>query len=324
MSRLNNRKKELLKPPEIKPVWTYLIIGLSIFTTGETKYQWLQQHTLIPQKFFAAFQKNDLMAMLTMSYNSSFAELGAWSFICNVFFFWLFGSTVEKRLTEWRYPLFVVIGMLFGSAILCYDSVLTPSQPFIGPTMLLTFLMGGYLAHRPRKPFKPAEWKPLPWKIFKEDKEQSKLVLPWVPPGVYVCLFIAYTLGLHLLITLTPQKIVEATHIGFLGTLHRTIMGDLAPDSFAIGRLIPALETLAAGYFAGLILPSIVFKHKPKRDAGDLQIQTFLQYKELRALDMNHRQAVEGSAKLIGVPEEIAKDWIKQGLMPIKDSDESI
>jgi len=79
-------------------------------------------------------------------------------------------------------------------------------------------------------------------------------------------------------------------------------------------RPIPAVEAMLFGIFSSYILQNIVFKQRMRREAGDLQVQAVLQYKELRALDMNHKQAVEGTAKLLGVPLDIVKDWIAKGL----------
>ncbi|MBY0359212.1 MAG: rhomboid family intramembrane serine protease [Candidatus Obscuribacterales bacterium] len=325
MTIAHRRKRELLKPPEHAPVVTYLLMALAAFNTGEPSYQWVQEHAITAQKLFSAFQAGDLAKLFFMTYNATFAQLGVWSLLLNLFFFWIFGVTVEKRLVSWRYPLFILIGMFLTWALVSYDSTWSPTKLYLGPTMLLVYMMGGYIAFKPKKPFKPAEWKSPPWKVFKEDEESehNRVKVPWVSPWLYIILFVLYTFAMHLVLSQTSQKFVEITHVGFSTILHRGLVGGLGSDTVSMVRLMPALEALAVGYFVAQILIYMVFQRKVKRDASDLQVQTFLQYRELRALDMTHLQAIEGASRLVGVPEDIAREWIDQGLQPVKDSNDT-
>ncbi|MBX9725110.1 MAG: hypothetical protein K2X81_27145, partial [Candidatus Obscuribacterales bacterium] len=260
-------------------------------------------------------EKNDYTNLLKMTFFTSMAQLGALSFALNMGFMWIFGSVVEKKLISWRYPLFLLIGMVGCWALLAYEAI-SPSQKYIGPTMMFMYILGGYLVFKPKKPFKPQEWKPLPWKVFKDD---TKVKVPWVSPWVYISIFGAYTAMVYFMASMGRQELVELTHLGFVGNIRQMFMGTLPGGAYAIMRPVPAVETMLLGVFVSYILVNIVFKSKMRRQAGDLQVQAVLQYKELRALDMNHKQAVEGTAKLLSVPLDVVKDWIAVGLQPQKD-----
>ncbi|MBX9686329.1 MAG: hypothetical protein K2X27_06475 [Candidatus Obscuribacterales bacterium] len=305
---------------------TIVLILTCIFVAGDPSKgwgynQWCAEHAVTASKFFSALEKNNFNAILSMTFLASSAQLGPIAFVFNSLFWWLFGNIVEKKLVAWRYPLFLLIGMVGSWALLVYDIGVPPSQRYIGPTMMTMYLLGAFLIFKPKKPFKPAEWKPPAWKIFKgDDPSERKMKVPWVSPWIYVGFFAAYTAALHFLTSMSAKDLVDLTHLGFVGTVRNMVSGTITAGTIQVMRPIPAVEAMLLGLLSGYILVNIVFKTKLRRDAGDLQIQAVLQYKELRALDMNHKQAVEGTSKLIGVPLDIVKDWISKGLQtPPKD-----
>ena len=322
MTHTDEQKRELLKPPVVKPVITFLVIGVCLFLVGDPTrgnyYQWCLEHSITAQKFFAALQKNDMASIFTMTFLTTAAQLGPIAFVINTGFWWVFGSVVERNLLSWRYPVFLLIGMLGCWTILAYGvSYAETSQRFIGPYMFMCYFLGAYLIFKPKKPFKPAEWKPLPWKLFTGDAEhgiKKSLKLPFVSPWIYISLFVIYVALLHFFFSMSSRELVDQTHLGFVSSIQRIFVGMLPAGSMQLIRPIPAAESLLLGVFSAYIVMNIVLKPKLRRDAGDLQLQAILQYKELRALDMNHAQAVEGTAKLIGVPADIARDWIAKGL----------
>lgn len=293
-------------------------------TKGWAYNQWCAEHSVTAQKFFSALEKNDILAILNMTFQATAAQLGPFGFVFDTMFWWIFASVVEKKLLSWRFPAFLLIGMVGSWTILVYEvGFLAPSQRFISPIMFLCYVMGAFLIFKPRKPFKPAEWKPLPWKVFKGDEhtQEKKLKVPWVSPWVYIGLFVAYAAAIHFLATMSSKELIDITHVGLVGNIRQWIMGSISPGTIQVVRPIPGVEAMLLGVFSAYILQNIVFKSKLRREAGDMQVQAILQYKELRALDMNHKQAVEGTSKLIGVPLDIVKDWIAKGLQtPPSDS----
>lgn len=327
MSLSAARKKQLLKPPEIKPVLTLLSIFICMFVVGDpgkgwAYHQWCSEHSITAQKFFSLMEKNDFVAIVLMCFQATAAQLGPFAFALNSMFWWIFGTVVEKKLVSWRYPVFLLIGLVGSWALLVYEvGPFAPSQRFISPIIFLMYVLGAYLVFKPKKPFKPQEWKPPSWKVFQnEDAAERRLRVPYVSPWIYVGLFLAYALLLQSLASMSAKDVIDATHIQLAGQIRSLIMGTVTAGSILILRPIPAVYAALLGVLSAYILQSIVFKAKFRRDAGDLQMQAVLQYKELRALDMNHKQAVEGTAKLIGVPLDIARDWISKGLQsPGKD-----
>ena len=331
MTTSAQRKRDLLKPPEIKPVLTGLILLITIGFVGDPSKgfaydRWVFDHAMTAQKFFTALEKSDMLGLIGGSITATLSQLGPLSFALNAGFLWILGSLCEKTLIAWRYPLYVFLGILGSWAILAYGEFATPTQRFIGPSMFFFYMLGGFLVFKPNKPFKPAEWKKLPWKVYDEDNEHDTekkrmLRLPWVSPWVYVTIFLAYQALLYLVTSMGGTELVNVTHIGLMGNLRRLILGTVLGDTVMVFRPIAAVQACLLGVFMSYILINIKFKSKMRREAGEMQMQAILQYKELRALDMNHKQAVEGTAKLIGVPLDVCKDWIAKGLQPQEKKD---
>ncbi len=386
MSNSDARKRELLKPPEIKPVLTFFVLMACIFSVGDPaniEYNnyckaaadnaargipngtppasfnmWVNDHSISPQKFFQVFRggapapaappppapkKNGggtpaaapapnplagipIFAVIGMCYAATTAQLGPMMYVLNAAFWWVFGCVLEKKLVAWRYPLFLFIGMIANWFLLANEAeFIDPAQRFIGPTLFFCYIIGGYLVVKPKKPFKPQEWAPSRFKIFVGNDNSvttKKLKIPWVSPWVYVGLFSALT-GLMYFLSITGGKeLADLTHLNQMNNFRQIFFGTLPASTVLLLRPIPAMECLLAGVISAYVIQNIVFTPKVRREAGDLQVQAILQYKELRALDMNHKQAVEGTAKLIGVPLDIVKDWIAKGLQsPPVDSE---
>ena len=259
-----------------------------------------------------------LSALFFVTFAATSAQLGPVNFLLNCLFWWLFAHTVEKKLMGWRFPAWLLIGMLGSWALLAYEAEITaPTQRFIGPIMFFFYVLGGYIMYRPKKPFKPAEWKPLPWKLFKGDENagiQKKLKVPFVSPWIYVGLFAGYVALMHFMTTLGALELNDLLHTTLAATVRAPIMGNLSGGLLQVMRPVPAIQSIILGAASAYVLSMIVFSSKVRREAGDLQVQAILKYKELRALDMNHKQAIEGTAKLLGVPLDICKDWISKGL----------
>lgn len=333
MTTSAQRKRELLKPPEIKPVLTLLIMAMTMFFVGDPSKgfaydKWVHEHAMTTQKFFTALEKSDISGLFMSTFQATLSQLGPWSFVLNLAFIWLLGSLVERKLISWRFPVFVLIGMIGSWAVLCYfGEAYSPTQRFIGPSLFLFYLLGGFFIFKPKKPFKPAEWKKAPWKVYDEDKEDTEkkrmLRIPWVSPWIYICIFLAYQGLLFLITSMSKQELINFTHIGFIGNIRQAFLGSILGDSVQVFRPLAAVWSTLLGVVTSYILVNIVFKSKLMREAGDMQMQAVLQYKELRALDMNHKQAVEGTAKLIGVPLDVVKDWIAKGLQPTEKKDKN-
>lgn len=376
------RKRELLKPPEIKPVCTLMLMffcmcyvgdpanvdynkwakaqadnaaaGLPTGTPPPTHTNWCIEHSITAEKFFRAFSGQvtqtappppppppksggkgkdqqasseppkpnplfsfPIVALTMTTLNATAAQLSPLIFVVNGAFWWIFGTVVEKKLLSWRYPLFLLIGLISSWWLVAHElQYIAPTQRFIGPVPMFMYLIGAYLVFKPKKPFKPQDWKPIPWKVFNADdsSQEKRFKMPFVSPWVYISLFAVYTGLVYGLTAYSGKDIAELTHVPFAAAIRQALVGSLAPGMFQILRPLPGLEACLAGMVSAYVLLNVVFKPRLRREAGDLQVQAILQYKELRALDMNHKQAVEGTSKLLGVPLDIVKDWISKGL----------
>jgi hypothetical protein len=371
--------KELLKPPEVKPTLTIMLMLCCAFSTGKGDIKWLFDHSIsgeimatalattkpattlaaitsrpapvnssapppaanqsdgivyVLESFFSGklprlsriFPYNPIATATEVAWTSATGQITIWILLVNVLYIWLFGSQVEsKYYQKGRFFIFLGGVALIPAAILYLT---TPAgtnaylQKIVGPTLMTCFMLGGYFLYLPKKPWKPAEWKPPRWKVFKgnDEKQRTMVKVPWVNPWVYVFGFFIWTGLQQAMFTFSRQDLVNATHQIWLGDLYSTLTGGtVSGGTIAVVAPIPAVLSILAGGIFAYLCQSLMTTVKYKRQASDLQVQAVLQYKELRSLDMNHNQAIEGTSKLIGVPLDICRDWINKGLQPIKE-----
>lgn len=319
------RGRELLKPPEVKPILTVLLMIMCMFnTSAKGDFNWFLQHALSADKVANGLQAGAYPAIFTLSAISATGQMSLWVMLPNILFIWLFGHVVEKKLITWRFPLFALLALLVPSLLLVFTSPVGSAaytQKLVGPTMMTAFLLGGYLVFKPKKPFKPQEWKTPKWKVFKgNDPDRRKYSVPYVNPTVYIGAFIAWSALQMFLLSTARQDVVSMTNQLWVGNVYAALTGGSTNNSaFQVMQPIAAIGSVLAGALSAYTLINLSGNVKYKRSASDLQVQAVLQYKELRALDMTHNQAVEGTSKLIGVPIDICKDWITKGMQPIKD-----
>ncbi len=276
-------------------------------------------------KLAGIFPNNGIVSVIELAWNAAIGQITIWIMLVNVLFIFLFGNILEKKLIQWRYWAFIATAVL-GPALIIYFTAPIGSpdylQKVVGPTLMTCFFLGGYLCFMPKKPWKPAEWKPPRWKVFKgNDEQQRNLVkVPWVNPWTYVVGFAMWTGLQQACFTFGRSDVVTFTHQVMAGNVYSAITGGtVSGGTIAIITLLPGILSVVAGAVFSQIYLYTATTVRYKRQSSDLQVQAVLQYKELRALDMNHNQAVEGTSKLIGVPLDICRDWINKGLQPIKD-----
>jgi hypothetical protein len=370
--------RELLKPPEVKPALTILLMLCCAFSTGKGDIKWLFDHSVsgeimatalatappattlaaitskptpanssappqgkqsdgiiyILESFFTfqaprlsrIFPYNPIATAIEVAWTSATGQITIWIMLINTLYIWLFSSQVERKFYQkLRYFIFLAGAVIAPPFILYLTSPPGTNaylQKIVGPTLMTCFILGGYFLYLPKKPWKPAEWKPPRWKVFKGNDEQQRTMVkvPWVNPWTYVVGFVAWTAVQQAMFTFSRQDLVNATHQIWLGDLYSTLTGGtVSGGTIAIIAPIPAVLSVLAGAIFAYLCQSLMTTVKYKRQSSDLQVQAVLQYKELRSLDMNHAQAIEGTSKLIGVPLDICRDWINKGLQPIKE-----
>lgn len=325
----SQRGRELLKPPVVKPVLTVVLMLICMFnTSAKGDFNWFLQHNVAADKVMLGLSGGiaAIPAIITMSTMAFTAQMTLWAMPINILYIWLFGSQVERKLISWRYPLFVLLALVLPALIVAFSCPVGSAlytQKIFGPTLMTCFLLGGYLVFKPKKPFKPQEWKTPKWQIFAKQQAagSAKMVkVPFVNPNIYFMGFTVWSLLQMYMMSTSRQDVVSKTGQLWVGNVYAALTGgSVNTNSFQVLQPIAAIGSILAGALMAYVLVNVTANKTYKRSASDLQVQAVLQYKELRALDMTHVQAVEGTSKLIGVPADICRDWINKGLQPIKD-----
>lgn len=313
------QKKEDLAPPPPKPILSLLMVILSPLGLSDGKGGWLATHAFTARHFQQLVDNHD-PNIVGYLLGTTFGQLSPWLFVVNAFFLWTFGSLIEQKLISWRYPAFLTLGMIGCYGLLALDSVDNPDRLFIGPTMFLFYMLGGYLAFLPKKPFKPADWVKPGWRIFREDAPPQIFERYWVSPWVFIIAFAVYSLLLQFGLSKSDTQINQITKQPVAAQVHRLVMGPIFRPAYAFA-VIPAVETVLLGAFSAFLFSSMITRPTVKRPGGKLQLKVIQHYRELRTLDMTHEQAVEGAAKFTAVPIEIARDWIAKGVAAVKDTE---
>jgi membrane associated rhomboid family serine protease len=276
---------DAVKP--VQPVLTTLLVllciwGLYEFTTHGLL--WAKNNAFSGGKFLFQLEHGEYMKMVNMIFWATFVQTSIWSFIANIYFVWLFGSTLESRLGTLRY-LVLVLACIFGGWYLLYMDIGTTSQyVFLGPGILTCGLIGGYLIFFPEKKINPGG-QLRSYKIFKNAKDPNPADSFGISPYILIAIFIAYQVAMFHFMTNTPYN-------------------------FANMKVIPAIATFIIGNLLALVLVMMSTASVGGHPLRRLAVQ---RYQQLRALDMTHDQAISGSARLLSVPEEQVKSWVAKG-----------
>jgi membrane associated rhomboid family serine protease len=317
---LTKKRKEDLTPPPPKPVVTILLILVAWFlpffismAKGQ-KAIWTTTYGFSASRFFELSGNGDFSGLISLIILANFAQISFWVYLFNAFYIWSFGSVVERIMGNARFMVFVLLGIFASWSILAYDAISTqPEMAFIGPTTFTLVLLGSYLLFLPRKPFKPTDWVKPSWKIFREEETVNMTERYWVSPWVNIFSFLVYTIIVQFALNITRQGLEESIPVSWIGDAYQFLLGK-GDGPISIIRPIAALEIIVFGFLASafiMILTSI--KPKALRAGGELQWATVQHYRQLRALDLTHEQAIEGAAKFVAVPYDIAKDWVTKG-----------
>lgn len=307
-----SRREIDISTPDPKPILTVLLICAMPFAVSTGKIDWVERMGFTAQHFAELLATSNYVELVTYLAKATFAELSQWIWLLNALFFWVFGSLLEKKLKGWRYATFILIGIVCAWTAVYATAGFNYTKMYIGPSMLLFAMLGGYFAYFPKKPFKPQQWVRPSTEIFRNDKPVPVEERYWVSPWLYVIAFAIYQILLQIGLTFSADAIVSQTHIAFLGKLHGWMIGRLQVQALAFSP-IAAMIALGAGAMFAQVLPKLALTVKPRRPGGKLQLEVLQHYRELRTLDMTHEQACEGAAKFSAVPIDIAKDWIAKG-----------
>lgn len=320
---------KVLEPTPAPPLVTLLLIFLPIFLVlfgvpsinDSTNINWVDKFCFTAAKMSDVL--NNPLAVLQLMFAATFAQLSGWMWGINGVFFWVFGHILEKRLKAVRYATLIFALVVTGwLMVFIFGGPSAASKSYIGPSLLLFGMLGGYFAFLPRKPFKPQNWVQSTTQIFRNEQETPLHERYWVSPWIYIIGFVAWEAIMQVALYLGPDALVDRTHIDFLATVHALFFGRMNPDSAPYAfHPIAAIANIAIGACVAPLLPKLAMVVRPKRPGGKLQLEVIQHYRELRTLDMTHDQACEGAAKFAAVPIDTAKDWISKGAAGLKDQD---
>lgn len=309
-----------ISTPDPKPIFTVLLICAMPIWVSTGKIDWVEKIAFTPQHYAELLATGKYIDLITYMFTATFAQLSATTWLLNALFFWVFGYVLEKKLKGWRYPAYLAICMIGAWTAVYATAGFNYTKMYVGPSMLLFAMLGGYFVFFPKKPFKPQQWLRPSTEIFRNEKPPTMEDRYWVSPWMYVISFAVYQIVLQLGLNYGADAIVNRTHIDLLGKVHLWVIGHMQaqPSAFAP---VAAMIGMGVGAMFAQVLPKIAMSLKPKRPGGKLQLEVIQHYRELRTLDMNHEQACEGAAKFSAVPIDIAKDWISKGAAGLKDQE---
>jgi membrane associated rhomboid family serine protease len=294
-----------LDPPKSKIKFeqrsTLPFLTLSLIVTAITVYAcangdtWFTANTLQPHLFWEAVQRYDYQTVLTELAYSNFASNNLYIMILGVYFLFVFGTAVEQRLGPARFLILFFLGTTLPWIVLIWDALYNPTWPlegdptpkftlyFFGPNLLICALLGAYVELVPSKKVDLSGGMPRPrGEIFRTEKQVPVAERYGLNPWTFVWVFCAYELGLHFVTR-------------FLWHNYDTV------------TLFSALAAGAVGYGMAYIL---VHSAMQTFKDGPLKLEAIKRYNELVDLDVSPDDAIKGTARAMGLPNEQIRDWV--------------
>lgn len=289
------RKQDLASPP-VAWITIFLLLlcffgfAMSIGQHGSW-ITWIHKHSYSIAQSNTYISEHNFISLLGMMFWATFSQINIWQLLFSAYFLWVFGSTIEERLGGTRYLIVVILCWLGGWLFLDYDSGVGSTTYFIGPSILIAGLIGGYLIFFPEKKLNAAM--PIPkytYRIFKEEEQVDPRELYGVNPWVVIIGFIIFQTCMHFYL----RSEFTAGHL---------------PDIDLL-RPLPAMGAFLVGFALSLTLLVSVTKTV---EGSPLRSLAWVKYRQLRQMDMTHEQSLIGVARLLSVPEEQIREWIGSG-----------
>jgi membrane associated rhomboid family serine protease len=299
-----------LEPPKRKikfeekstiPILTGMLVVfvLTIYCTAQTykaSEGWLARNTLTADAFWTAFHKADYSQILNLLLYSDFCTVDVWCLIGGCYFLYLFGGEVERRIGPTRFILLTFIGLTLPWAIWLWDTTMNgpwmfipgetfgkSSVAFFGPSLLTFTILGSYLVLATERKVDLSGGMPRPRnEIFRKKKE----------------VYVADRFGLNPWTFVSAFMIFQGAEYAYMGHFYKGVENV---------TLFSALGGLAFGYFfAESLLNAAVAGFKD----GPLKLEAIKRYNELVDLDVSPDDAIKGTARAMGLPNEQIRDWV--------------
>ncbi len=281
------------------PVFTFLMIFglLAALAAGPVDPHkvdyWLSHNCFQQLHVMELLHKNDLMGLLTNVTISNFASFHIVQMAFNMYFFWVFSKHTEQKLGPARFILLLVLALYLPWVVSYFDLMRQPQLVelyVVGPAMFLCTIIGCYMVFPPVPKSVLGQGNIRPKnEIFRRGERADPLDKYIANPYTFVGVFAAVQVLLHLWIT-----------IGFTD-FFKPLPG------YDVWLLVPSLVCGALGYALGQVFLRSATAHFKE---GPLTLAALKRYYELMELDVNHDEAIRGTARTLGLPVEKVREWV--------------
>ena len=251
---------------------------------------WVKYNAFTPGRFELYRMQGQYPSMLTNMFWASLCPVaGGWMglvhFLGSAYFLWVFGSLVELRL-GYRYFLVLAAMCMFGGWVIqAYEAGLTTYGLYIGPGLLTLGIIGAYLLFFPEKKINPGGTIGRSTRFFRNEPDPDPASAFGIAPWWIISAFGIFQIGVHFWLGTTPLHLDNMHVVAAAGV-------------FVLGLATCAALVACAGHGVS---------------GNPLKILAVQHYRQLRALDIGHDEAVVGTARLMSCPEEKVKEWITKG-----------
>lgn len=259
---------------------------------GHTDFtHWLETNVYSLPRVTELLDKHDSNALLTLGYCTNFASFHILQMAFNCYFFWVFSKHVEQKVGPLLYIVLLTAGTTIPLIVLHWDMGQSHNaRGFIGPLFLLCAFIGAYMVFPPLPKSRMAQQAGVPkGQIFRRGGRPDPLDKYVGNPWMFVLTFTVIQVLFHYWLT-TGIWIIHPPVEGY--------------DNLAI---YPILVALAIGYSVAAMLQAQAMSSLKD---GPMTLQALKTYRQLLDLDVSHDDAIKGTARALGLPQDKVKQWV--------------
>lgn len=248
---------------------------------------WFQSNVWNTETVITLVQSGNWAQLLMTFVWANFAEASFWQTIGNVYFLWVFGTAVEQKVGASRYMTLVLVGLILPWVVLSFDAYHRAGNftYCFSPIYLLCTLVGAYKIFPSEESARKKSWMPRPRnEIFRREPRPGVADGFRINPLNYIAFFLAFEIGIRFWV------------------LHDH-------PNFDSARLVPSIVAFGLGYFIALAYAKSATHGVGE---GSLKMLVLKCYRELAALDVPHEDAIKGTARSLGLPDDKVREWVAQ------------
>ena len=294
------------------PVLTGILVLCTIFNyalshgllaPGTRPDVWLSQNCYNLPRVAPLLEAKNYAGLAGIAYNTTFSAFHIVQMGLSLYFFWVFGKHVEGKLGPGRYLLLLVLGIFVPIGVLQWQMASSANDTiFVGPMFLLCAILGTYMVFPPVPKSKIGRGETIKPKegIFRKEGRPDPLEKYTANPWMFVITFAILQAAMWFWIHLDKPIWIFSGMPGY--------------DTFSP---LPCLTGAAIGYVIGWLLKQ---QATANLKLSPMTLQAVKRYHELIDLDVNHEEALRGTARTLGLPYDKVKEWVQKnrGSMRIK------